>query len=161
MGETSPNPLTPTEQHKKLLEKVGDWRVECLYFTNPEGEPITAEGVDHVEAIGSFWTTGTFSCNLVGNPIQGLATTGYDPRKKKFISTWQDSSTPFFYYFEGGFADDGALVMEGENADPMTSKLVTYKSIENLGLNERKLRLFIEIPDAEPLKILEYRYTRI
>jgi hypothetical protein len=150
----------PSEQHEKLLEKVGEWKVACKYFMNPAEAPIEAEGTDHVEAIGSFWTTGVFSCEVMGNPIKGLATTGYDPKKGKYVSTWQDSSNPYFFYFEGDVTQEGELVMEGDNFDPMSGNVVKYRSVEKIGKDERTLELFIEYSKDNIIKILEYEYTR-
>jgi Protein of unknown function (DUF1579) len=150
----------PTEQHEALLEKVGEWNVRCKYFMNPAEPPIEADGTDRVEAIGPFWTKGQFHCDVMGNVITGLATTGFDPKKGKYVSTWQDSSNPFFYYFEGTINDDDELVMEGDNIDPMSGNLVKYRSVEKLGKDTRKLELFIEYSEDSVIKILEYDYTR-
>jgi len=96
----------------------------------------------------------------MGNPIRGLATTGFDPTKNKFVGTWQDSSNPFFYYFEGELDAEGVLTMTGENADPMSGAIVMYRSVEKLAKDERTLELYIEYSKDKIIKILEYEYTR-
>lgn len=142
-----------------LAAKAGNWNVRCRYFMTPNQPPIEADGTDTVEAMGSTWILARFRCSLMGSEIRGLATTGFDPFKKKFVGTWQDSSSPYFYYFEGRL-EDGVLTMEGDNTDPMSGNLVKYRSVETLGEKQRKLELFIDPTEGDPIKILEYDFTR-
>lgn len=160
MTNDQPSPPGPSEQHELLLAKVGEWNVACKYYMNPSDPPIEADGTDSVTSIGSYWTAGQFSCEMMGTHIRGLATTGYDPRKGKFVGTWQDSSNPYHYYFEGDLTEDGTLEMVGQNRDPMSGDLVTYRSVETIGADSRKLELFVEYSEDNVLKILEYDYTR-
>ncbi len=158
MGETPNGPQGPTEQHEQLQKKVGEWKVACQYFLG--GEAIAAVGVDRMEALGPYWTAGHFRCEMMGTEIVGLSTTGYDPAKGKYIGTWQDSATPFFYYFEGDIDEEGRLVMEGQNYDPFSKTDNTYRSIETFGDNERKLELYIVPEDGDMIQVLAYVYTR-
>ncbi|MCA8956772.1 MAG: DUF1579 family protein [Planctomycetes bacterium] len=160
MAENTPGPPPPSEHHQRLHDKVGVWDVDCRYFMDPGGDPIAAAGTDEVEALGAFWTTARFRCQVMGNTISGLATTGYDPVRGKYIGTWQDSATPYFYYFEGDMDEDGALVMVGENVDPMSGQLATYRSVERCDGDTRSLELFIEVAPGREVQILEYRYKR-
>jgi hypothetical protein len=157
----APAPLGATDEHARLLERVGVWKVACKYFMNPADEPIEAEGSDRVQALGPYWTSSAFHCDVMGSPIEGLATMGFDPGKQKYVSTWQDSSNPYFYYYEGTWDDEGKLVMEGDNIDPMTGKLVKYRSVETLSRDERTLELFIDYGKGQLRQILEYDYTRV
>jgi hypothetical protein len=159
MSDTSKAPRGPAEQHEQLMTKVGDWQVACQYFLG--GEAVEATGEEKVEALGAYWTNGQFRCDLMGKEIKGRATSGYDPIKGKYVSSWQDSVTPFFYYFEGELDEEGRLVMEGENYDPFSKAMTVYRSIETFAENERSLQLFIAPADTDPIQVLEYRYTRI
>jgi hypothetical protein len=153
--------LIPSEHHELLHKKIGNWKVKCHYFMAPGGEPIVAEGTDRVEALGPFWTVGHFDCVVVGKAIKGRSTTGYNPVSGNYVGTWQDSSTPFLYAFEGGFDEEGRLAMEGEGIDPSRGKLAIYRSVEELGDDERKLQLFVDQPTGAPFQVLEYFYTRV
>lgn len=162
MGDSSNNPDNPhgpTEQHEQLMKKLGEWKIACQYFLG--GQAVAAEGSDRIEGLGPFWTVGHFRCDMMGTEIIGISTSGYCPVKKKYVGTWQDSVTPFFYYFEGDLDEDGRLVMEGQNYDPVSQTYTNYRSIETLGDNERKLELYIAAPDTDPIQVLEYTYTRV
>ena len=50
--------------------------------------------------------------------------------------------------------------MTGENIDPMSGHLVTYRSLERIDADERSLELFVEYDEDNKIKILEYAYTR-
>ena len=158
MGETPSIPHGPTDQHEQMMNKVGEWKVACQYFLG--GETVAAEGVELVEALGPYWTVGHFRCEMMGTEIAGVSTSGFDPAKGKYTGTWQDSATPYFYYFEGGIDEDGRLVMEGENYDPITSSTATYRSIQTLGKDQRTLELYSIKPETDPFQVLEYTYTR-
>ncbi len=160
MNEQNPGPPPPTPQHARLLEKVGEWKVQCTYFWG--AEPMAVDGSDRVEALGPFWTLGHFECDTGPVTIHGLATTGYDPEKEKFVGTWQDSTNPFHYYFEGRFDESGKrLEMTGDNIDPMSGALVKYRSVETFhDADNRMLELFVEHQSGEEMQVLEYEYSR-
>ncbi|MEM7261340.1 MAG: DUF1579 family protein [Planctomycetota bacterium] len=161
MNEASPSgPPGPTPAHEQLLTKVGDWKVQCTYFWG--GQPMTVEGSDKVEALGGFWTLGRFYCDTGPVQIHGLGTAGFDPERSKYIGTWQDSTNPYHYYFEGVLEDDGKrLVMTGDNIDPMSGNLVRYRSVETFhDADNRMLELYVEQTPGEEIQILEYEYQR-
>jgi len=151
----------PGAEHERLLRKVGVWDVDCYYHMSPE-EPVRAQGVERVEAVGGYWTIGRFEVELHGRRIEGRSVTGYDPVKLGFIGSWFDSATPFFYYFEGQFDDEnGVLTMEGDNTDPMSGNLVLYRSEEEfVDEDHRVLSLFVESPPGNETQILRYEFTR-
>ena len=66
-------------------------------------------------------------CDQVPAIARGL--TGYDPHKKKYVSTWADSVAPHLMVMEGSFADDGKTFTEtGEGMGP-DAKLQKLKSV--------------------------------
>ncbi|MCA8961742.1 MAG: DUF1579 family protein [Planctomycetes bacterium] len=160
MSMSDGGPLQPGREHEKLLTKVGEWTVQCTYFWGEE--PMTVEGSDRVEALGGFWTLGHFECDTGAIAIRGLATTGFDPEKQRFVGTWQDSTNPYHYYFEGRFDAAGKrLEMVGDNIDPMSGLLVKYRSVETFHDDDnRMLELYVESPTGDEIQVLEYEYTR-
>lgn len=151
----------PSPEHIWLDRNVGEWTIECAYHTIPGEDPIEVEGREVTERLGPFWVVGRFEADMMGTPIIGQTVTGYDPVKKVFVSTWKDNYTPFHYGFEGELnEDENALVLTGENYDPLRQGQSIYHSrTDYLNDKERVLGLSVESDDGQ-VAILEYRYTR-
>ncbi len=160
---SSNHAIQPAPEHEWLHHQVGDWNVKCSYFMGSPDSPIEVDGKETVVALGDFWVVATFEADMLGTPMCGHASTGYDPVKKKFVGTWKDTSTPFLYTFEGLLEDTGdakTLRMSGENFDPVRECPATYVShIKYFSDDERVLNLGVE-GDGGVYPILEYYYTR-
>lgn len=152
----------PGPEHSFLRRKVGTWDVSCEYFFDPSREPVRAEGVDIVEAVGDYWIVARGSFELPGLTVVGQALTGYDPVEQRFVGTWFDSATPFLYSFEGLFDTERDLLeMTGMNIDPQTGRPVHYRSKELFGAPDARLfELLVESTPGMETQILRYEYTR-
>ena len=117
-----------TQQHAMLLKGVGEWEGTLTMFmpgAPEEGTPCR----ESVTAIGEFWTTSTFHCDLMGVPFVGTGVTGYDPDRKLFVGTWVDSMTTRLSVMEGTYDEARrALVMNYMGPDPMTGELVPHRT---------------------------------
>ncbi len=155
-------PFEPSPEHEFLSRQVGNWKVSCRYSMGAGTEPIEVSGTETAEMIGGFWLVTRFEADLLGTPMAGQASTGYDPIQKRFVGNWKDSSIPFLYAFEG-FLDDEqkVLKMSGENYDPVRGVRAIYRSvIEYHSLKEKTLTLSVELADGSINEILQYHYTR-
>ena len=162
MTESYPHRYNPGAEHEWLTQGVGIWDVECSYYFQPGEDPIRASGMDRVEMIGPYWRRGNFEADLLGTPIVGCVTLGFDPIKARFVETWTDSSNPFLYTYEGELdSESNQLVLEGLNLDPATGKPARYRSVEFLAnADERTLDLFVAATDGREMRVLTYSYTR-
>jgi len=148
--------------HSELRRKEGQWHVKCTYFMGGEADPIEISGSETGRMLGDLWCNSRFEADMLGSPLRGNASIGYDPIKAKYVATWKDSTTPFLYTFEGTF-DSASEVFElaGENFDPVRGRLATYRSrLEFLNPDEHILDLTIDVPEGLPIKILRYHYQR-
>jgi len=165
MSNDEENPTPPfraSDVHDFLASQEGKWSIRCSYSMGPEADPMEVDGTETAEMIGPFWLVTRMEADLLGSPMTGQASTGYDPVKKICIGTWKDSSNPFLYTFEG-FLDDEqkTLKMSGENYDPMRGVRAIYRSvIDYISPDEKKLNLSVEVAGGEVSNILEYHYTR-
>ena len=124
--------------------------------------PIEVEGTENGTMLGDLWRNSHFEADMMGSPISGNGSLGYDPVKKKYIFTWNDSTAPFLYLFEGDFdSESNVLDLAGENYDPVRQCSVIYRSrIEFKGENEHTVELNIEVPEGLPIKVLHYQFTQ-
>ena len=164
MSEEESNfpPFTASAEHNFLATQEGTWKVPCSYSMGPDADPMEVEGIEKAEMLGPFWLASRFEADLLGSPMSGHGSTGYDPVRKVFVATWKDSSNPFLYTFEG-FLDekDNTLKLSGENYDPMRGVNAIYRChIKYLSDDEKKMTLSVEVTGGEINNILEYHYTR-
>ena len=168
MSDQNPEPLAgedligPAPEHAEIRRKVGEWNVRCTYFMGGVGDPIEVDGRERGEMLGELWCNSRFEADMLGSPLSGNASLGFDPVKKRFVGTWKDSATPFLYTFEGGFDAAASLLdMAGTNFDPVRRCPATYRSkVEFLSDDEHILNLSIDVPEGEPIKVLRYHYRR-
>ena len=100
-----------TEHHKRILAGVGDWEGTITMFM-PGAEPTPMPAQEKVEALGSYWTTSTFTSDMGGMAFMGKSSLGYDTEKKQYVGTWIDSTTTYLTVMTGEFdAKKSALIM--------------------------------------------------
>lgn len=161
--KSSNPPFEASPEHQFLAEGEGTWKVSCSYAMGGDAAPLEVEGEEKAEMLEPFWLVTRFEADLLGSPMFGHGSTGYDPVRKLYIATWKDSSNPFLYTFEGFFDEaDNTLKLSGENYDPMRGVRSIYRShIEYLSDDEKRLKLSVEIAGGEINEILEYSYKRV
>lgn len=153
--------LAPSEEHSLLLELEGEWDVLCRYFTGDDDLTIEVEGKESITMLGGFWAVGTLTADVMGTPLHGRSSFGYDPERRVYISTWQDSMNPHFYFFEGQYdMVSGILHLSGRNFDPRRGAASLYRSAVHFTDEGRIAKLSVEGEDGSDIPILEYRFTR-
>ena len=155
-------PPQPTEEHKKLMESVGVWNVDCTFFMDPSQPPMKVQGKETVEAFGDFWTVSLFEAEMFGAPFRGRTTFGYDPSIGKWVSTWVDTFTPALYHLQGSYDASGKkLEMSGEGFDCSSGGQTTYRTVEeHHDDGTRTFEMFMNLPDGSECKLFTHEYTR-
>ena len=87
-------PPMPGLEHDLLKKDVGVWDATVEMFMAPGAAPALSKGTETVSMLGGFWQLGQFKAEMMGQPFEGLGTTGYDPAKRKYVGTWVDTMTP-------------------------------------------------------------------
>ncbi len=154
-----------TPEHEWLTSLTGKWTVKCAYFMGSPDNPIEVDGTENVTKMAPFWIISHFTADLLGTPMVGQAATGFNPVTRKFVGTWQDSSIPFLYVFEGKMetGKDGVKTIrfEGENFDPVRRRIALYRScLRYPSPTEKILDLSVESDEGE-IPILRYHYKRV
>jgi hypothetical protein len=145
----------PGPEHEMLKKYVGDWDATVAFMGGEaKGEAKFSLGY------GGFWLTQDFKGDLGGAPFQGRGTSGYDPRKKKYVSTWVDSMEPVMMVMEGEFAKDGKSYTEkGEftGADGKTRKM---KSVNEFTNKDTIVFKMYELDGDKEQEMLKITYKR-
>ena len=91
---------TPSEEHKTIMQDVGDWNITGKMLTEQGFQKF--KGEEKVVAIGKFWTVSHYSSDVFGG-LKGSSTVGFDPVSKKFKGTWVDSFQPYPTQMKGTY----------------------------------------------------------
>jgi hypothetical protein len=155
------SPFVPTAEHARLEDAVGRWHVQCTYYLAPGQPPMAATGHDHIERVGPFWTLSHLRSELMGAPFVGRAAVGFDPRRKKWVSTWIDSMSPFLYVLDGEFDASGRVLelrCDTTAADGQRLRLQTRE--EHVSRDHRVLDMFRVDDAGARTHMFRYVYKR-
>jgi len=111
-----------TKEHHWLQKFVGEWTFEGEATMGPDGPPMKWQGTVTARPIGDVWVLAEWQGDVPegGGPGISITTLGYDPQKKRFISTFIGSMMTSLVVYEGTLdADERVLTLEAEAPDMM------------------------------------------
>ena len=160
--EQAPTTFTPGPEHEFLTHQAGTWNVNCSYNMGEGIDPMEIEATEEAKMLGPFWLAARLEADMLGSPMHGHGSTGYDPVRQVYIATWKDSSNPFLYTFEGFYDEENkTLKLSGENYDPVRGVRSIYRShTEYTSENEKHMHLSVEVAGGDVSPILDYHYKR-
>jgi hypothetical protein len=151
----------PDPAHAVLKQAAGTWDATVESFIAPGQPPVLSKGLETGTMVGDFWLVSDFKTDMMGQPFTGHGTLGYDPGKKKYVSTWIDSMTPTLALGESDY-DAATRTFTGwlDGLDyagkPTKLKAVTV-------LKDPATRVFtmsLKGPDGKDMTALRITYTR-
>ena len=116
----------PEKEHQWLHQFVGDWETQSEGSAGPGQPPMKCEGVMTTRMLGGFWVVNELKGDMMGIPMTGIQTIGYDPAKKKYVGTWVDSMMNYMWKYEGVIDESGKrLTLEAEGPNFIAEGKVT------------------------------------
>lgn len=154
----------PTENHRWLLQLVGDWTYASDAFMGPDQPRQTFHGTERVRALGELWILGEGS---MGTPGEGedrmLLTLGYDPAQQCFVGSWIGSMMTHHWTYTGQLdAARKVLTLDAEGPDMSgAGGTAKYQDIIELDGDKRVLRSRMLGADGQWLEFMVAHYTRV
>jgi hypothetical protein len=149
-GQAKPGP-----EHKMLKKFEGVWDA-TVSFTGGTSKATARYEV----GMGGFWLQLRFKGEFGGAPFEGRGVTGYDPHKKKFVSTWVDSMEPTLLVMQGNFAKNGKTYTETGNGYGMDGKPQKMKSVYEFKGKNTILFTMYKLADGKEEQQLQITYKR-
>jgi hypothetical protein len=150
----------PGPEHKILADDVGTWDATVEMWMAPGAAPVVSKGVEKVRMLGGFWQVSDFEGTFMGQPFQGLGQVGYDPAKKKYVSTWIDTWSTAFSNGEATY-DSAAKTMTGAMEMPgQDGKLTKVKETTVWKGDTRVFTMSAPGPDGKEVPTMRITYTR-
>ena len=156
------NAGTPGQPHQILKPMVGKWKLSIKMWMDPTQPPTEATGTAESKLVlGDRFVQTSVSSSFMGEPFNGIATTGYDNVKKKYVGTWVDSMTTAIMRSEGSASADGkVLTMQAVCSDPMTGKEKKTRMVTKIESDDKMVDEAFEKRGGKEVKTMEIVYTR-
>jgi hypothetical protein len=145
----------PGPEHEKLKQFEGVWD-GTVAFGGSESKGTAT----YKMGLGGFWLTLEFRGEFGGEKFEGRGTTGYDPIKKKYVSSWVDSMGPAMMSMEGAFNKDGTTYTETGEGPGMDGKPVKMKSVYEFKDKDTMLFTMYTIADGKDQEMFKITYKR-
>lgn len=121
-----PTPEGPTAEHQLLERFTGEWATTSEGSMGPDQPPMTCIGTMKSSMLGSFWVVNNMRGEVMGTPMHGIQTIGYDTTKKKYVGTWVDSMMNHLWRYEGSYDPDSKkLTLEADGPNFMAGGKTT------------------------------------
>lgn len=115
VAQEPPKVPGPQKEHDFLKQFVGEWESEMEASSAPGQKPMKCKGTMSSKMLGGFWVVSKIETDMLGMPMQGLQTIGYDPRSKKYVGTWVDSMMNHLWKYSGSVDEAGkTLTLEAD-----------------------------------------------
>jgi len=100
----------PQKEHEFLKQFEGTWDSTTKFRMAADQPWMESKGTETNTLLGGFWLLSESKGEMFGQPFRGVGTTGYDPYKKKYVSTWVDSMMPCLSIGEGTVDASGKVL---------------------------------------------------
>lgn len=156
--------MQPGPMHNYLATSIGEWETNAKFWMGgPAAPPTESTGTSTIRwKIEGRFIEEEYRSQMMGMPMLGFGTFGYDNFKKQFVGTWIDSMGTGISAMRGSISPDGkVLTMFGEMDEPMTGeigKAIMYRTTKH-NENNHTFEMF-EIVYGEPFKVIEINYNR-
>ncbi|MBK7121929.1 MAG: DUF1579 domain-containing protein [Chitinophagaceae bacterium] len=115
---------TPGDMHKWMAKTNGSWEGEVTQWMDPNAPPAKSKAtITQSSALGGRYVISKYSGSMMGMPMEGISTLGYDNAKKLFVNTWVDNLGTGIVQMSGTYDEaTKTLNLKGFQTDPMTGK---------------------------------------
>lgn len=151
----------PGPEHEVLTRDVGTWDA-TVEMMEPGKPPTISKAVETVSVMdGGLWTLTDFKTNLMNMPFHGHGQNGFDPVKKKYVSSWVDSMSAGITLGEFTY-DAKTRTMKGFIEGPdMTGKMMKMnETVEWKDPDTKVFTMAFPAPDGKDVTNMRITYKR-
>jgi Protein of unknown function (DUF1579) len=157
------NYMTPGDMHKWLAKHTGTWEAEVSTWMDPSAPPSKSKATDVVTMkMGGLFQIGNFSTNMMGMPMTGQSTLGYNNASKKFVLSWIDNMGSGMVTMTGSYDEKTkTLSLKGKQTDPMTGADSDIRQ-ENKYIDDDTytMAMYGAGPNGKEMKFMEGTFKR-
>jgi len=152
----------PGPEHELLKQSLGTWNATVEAWMAPGAPPAVSKGTEtNVLTAGGMWLVTDFKGQFMTAPFTGHGVMGYDPGKKKYVSTWVDSMSPGLALGEATYDPTGKVLTGWMEGPDMTGKVEKMKTTTELKADgSRVFTIFGKDQSGKEAPTLRITYTR-
>jgi hypothetical protein len=155
--------MTPGPMHQWMAKQAGTWEAEMSQWMDPAAPPekVMAKEVCAMTMNGLYLTSNMTS-TMMGQPMMGQSTLGYDNAKKMFVSTWIDNLGSGIIYMTGTYDEaTKTMSMKGKQTDPTTGKDSDIRQeMKWIDDNSYTMSMYGAGMDGKEMKFMEGTFKR-
>lgn len=150
-------------EHGWLHRLLGEWRYESS-CAGPDGQPMSATGIERVRSLGGYWVVGESEGTMPGGaPMRCIMTVGFDAAARTFRGTWVGSMMPHMFVYEGALSEDGrTLHLESEGPSMTGEGTARYRdSATMVDDDTREVASAVLMPDGSWTTFMSGTFRRL
>jgi hypothetical protein len=148
----------PGPEHKVLAQLEGNWDAKVKFY-GPAGSGESKGVMKRKMIMGGRFLKEDFTGDMMGMKFQGMGIAGYNPAKKKYLSTWIDNMSLSIMSYEGTYdAETKTLTNVGEDVWE-GKKMKARDVLKIVSADEQTFDMYRSAGDKE-FKVMEITYTR-
>jgi hypothetical protein len=155
---------TPGDIHKMMAKSVGTWTCAITMWMAPNTPPMNSTGEMKNEMIlGGRYLKGTNTGNFMGQPFEGISTTGYDNIKKIYLNSWIDNMGTGMTNLTGTWdAATNSIIFTGAMLDPTSGKDIAVREVlKFVDDNHQTMEMYANAgAGGQEFKTMEIKFTR-
>lgn len=153
---------TPGINHKMLAKMEGTWTATVTFWMQPDAAPMTSTATAVNEMImGGRYLQSKNTGNMMGQPFEGIAITGYDNAKKVFVSSWIDNFGTGILTMTGTWDQASqSVVFTGSEVDPSSGKDIPVRQVIRMPDDNTQIQEMYSNAGGKEFKSMEIKYTR-
>jgi hypothetical protein len=155
--------MTPGDMHKWMAKTNGTWEAEVSQWMDPAAPPTKAKATNvQSSVLGGRYVIAKFTSIMMGQPMEGMSTMGYDNAKKMFTSTWVDNLGTGIVHMSGTYDEASkTLNLKGHQTDPMTGKDSDIREeMKMIDDNTYTMAMYGVGMDGKEMKFMEGTFKR-
>jgi hypothetical protein len=152
----------PTAEHNRMTRAEGTWDASVEVSIGPPGTPPQLSKAVETNRLccGGLWLVTEFKSIPGSAPFEGHGITGYEPAKKKYVSTWVDSDLTTPMVSEGAY-DAAGMTLTLRGSTTSKGKTLQWRSVEAWKNDDtRQFTMFMRGPNGKETPSLNVTYTR-
>lgn len=125
---------TPGKEQAMLAKSAGTWNAETTMWMAPDAPPMVSKGTATTKMImGGRYQQMIFKGDMMGQPFEGIATSGYDNARKVWTSSWIDNMSTGIMNMDGTWDEaTKTLTSTGKMLCPANGKMCEMKEVQKM-----------------------------
>lgn len=162
MMETWQAYASPNDNHKILNPLVGSWSYVAKWWMNSDGPPEVSMGISEIHwMMGGRYLLNSVTGTSMGQPFEGMGTTGFDNGKNVYQTIWMDNMGTGMILGEGTYdPNTKTLTDHGHFTDPVVGQR-RYRGVTTfIDDNHHSYEMYGADKTGKEFRMLEIVYTR-